>query len=71
MIALGHFCGGQEERGVGILPHPGSRGGSFNPPNGHILLRPMLRQDEGCQGEANSVYVETRVVLLSPVWTRV
>lgn len=37
-------------------------GGSFSPQRECVLLRPMLGQGEGCQGEANSVYVETQMV---------
>lgn len=59
MFALGHCCGGLEEHGVGILAHPGSRGGSFSPQNGHVLLSPMLRQGEGWQGEAKCLCRDT------------
>lgn len=31
-----------------------------------VVLRPVLRQAQGCQGEANSVYAETQMVSLSP-----
>lgn len=44
---------------VGILPHPGSRGGSFSPQNRHVLLKPMLKQGEGCQGEAKCLCRDT------------
>lgn len=46
-------------------------GGSFSPQKECVLLRPMLGQGEGCQGEASSVYVGTQMVSFSPEWTTV
>lgn len=54
MFALGHFCGGREERDVDILLHPGSRGGSFSPQNGSPETR--AEADWGVSGRSQQCF---------------